>query len=161
MSEVIEAPEKTVASAAIKPKGQPTLMPESMGLAESKRHDWVVDVSPGWMLEQVMEPAFWAHVAPQMEPLDRIEVRWEDCSMIAHLRVLYCERTYAKVALISKEDYGRISAEIPDSALKHRIEFKGTTLKFAVIRNSDNAMIQSGFKERTQAIAWMQDHERQ
>ena len=148
-------------SALAKPKSQPTLMPEKMGLAESKRHDWVIDIEPKLTLDEILEPAFWAHVAPSMEPLDKIEARWEDGSMVANIRVLYCERTYAKVALIDKEQYGEIATEVPESSLKHRIEYKGTTLKHAVIRNSDNAVVQSGFKERTQAISWMQDHERQ
>ena len=136
------------------------LMPEKMGLAESKRHDWVVDIDPDLPLEAIVEPAFWAHCAFQMEPSDVIEARWEDGTKIAHLRVQFCERTYARVKLISVEELGETITEAPPSSMLHEIEWKGPQMKFAVIRLSDKMVVQSGFKQRTQAAAWMTEHER-
>ena len=141
-------------------KNTPTILPQMFGLAEHKRHDFVADVKPEVTLEEVSDPAFWSHVSDQMDPLDTIEVRWEDGSKIAHLRVLWCERTFARVKVISVETLDEVQANQEAKFLKHRVEWKGSVQKHVVIRNSDNAVIQSGFKERALAAAWLTEHEK-
>ena len=137
-----------------------TVLPAMFGLAEHKRHDFVCDVKPDVTVDDVCDPAFWSHVADQMDPLDTIEVRWEDGSKILQLRVLWCERTFAKVKVISTETLDEIPANQEVKSLKHRVEWKGPTQKHCVIRNSDNAILQSGFRERALAAAWLTDHEK-
>jgi len=146
---------------AVKNEGsKPVLMPEKMGLAEHKRHEWIVDIDPARTVDEILEPGYWAHVAVQMEPLDKIEARWEDGSRIVQLRVRFCERTYAKVKVIGIEELGSVVTEAPATSQLHTIDWKGPVLKFAVIRNTDKVVVQSGFKERSQAVAWMVEHER-
>lgn len=137
-----------------------SILTDRFGLSEHKRHDWVADVAPDVTVEDVLNPAFWAHVSEQMDPLDTIEVRWEDGSKIVQLRVLWCERAFAKVKLISKEDLGDLSANAEAKSELYRVEWKGPTMRHAVIRNSDNAILQSGFRERVLAAAWLSEHEK-
>lgn len=141
-------------------KQVPTILPAMFGLAEHKRHDWVADVKPDVTVDQVCDPAFWSHVAEQMDPLDTIEVRWEDGSKIVQLRVMWCERAFAKVKVISKETLDEITANAEAKSDKYRVEWKGPAMKHAVIRNSDNAVLQSGFRERALASAWLAEHEK-
>lgn len=140
-------------------KSMPVLMPDRIGHAEDKRHDWVVDLPITVTLEQALEPSYWAHVAAQMEPLDHIELRSEDGAWVAYLIVSFCERNYAKVVLdrvIKLES----SDEVPLSTVKHKVEWKGPSLKFCVIRVSDSQLLQSGMREKHTAHAWMIEHEK-
>jgi len=140
-------------------KGNPVLMPERMGLAEDKRHDWVVDIPITVQREEILDPSYWAHVAEQMEPMDHIEARWEDGSKIIYLVVQMCERNYARVAL-----HGELTLDtaisVPTGSEKYKVEFKGTRLQWTVIRIADSVTLHSGAKSRELATAWMLDHER-
>lgn len=140
-------------------KSQPVIMPDRVGLAESKRNDWVVDLPVDVTLEEAMEPSYWAHVAEQMQPLDHIELRAEDGSWIGFLIVRMCEKNYAKVALdrIVKLE---VSMEVPAESVKHKVEWKGPHHKFVVVRIADSQMLQNGFATRDLAIGWMKDHEK-
>lgn len=146
-----------------KPKGNgkdhPVLMPDRFGEAEFKTHHFIADAEVGTTIEQVMDPAYWAHVAQQMDPFDHIEVRAEDGSWIAYLIVKACERNYAKVVLdrvVKLEG----DMEIPASSMKHKVEWKGPHHKHCVIRISDSQMVSSGHKSRFEAETWMRNHER-
>lgn len=147
---------------AAKKKSSPTLMPDRIGHAEDKRHDWVVDVPVGVTLEDIQDPAYWALVVTEkgMEPLDHIEARWDDGTKIAYLIVRQCERTYAKVYLDRVLEFKEnVETALPPS-LKHKVEFKGGHMKFCVIRLKDDAVIHQGAKTREDADTWMRNHER-
>jgi len=146
-------------TAATAKKGNPVIMPERMGLAEDKRHDWVVDIPLTVTRDEIFEPAFWAHVSDQMQPMDQIEARWEDGSKILYLTVQMCERNYAKVVLRSELTFDT-DISVPTGAEKHVVEWKGPRLQWSVIRVSDSVSLHSGAKSRELAMAWMIDHER-
>jgi hypothetical protein len=140
-------------------KSVPSLMPDRMGLAEDKRHDWVVDVPVTVSREEILEPSYWAHVAAQMQPLDHIEARWEDGSKIQYLIVAMCEKNYA-VVKFDRELTLEQEAQAPSGAEKHRVEWKGPRLMWSVIRLSDSQIIHNGEKSRDLATAWMMEHEK-
>ena len=140
-------------------KDAPVLMPDRFGEADYKRHDFVVDVPVGVTVEQMLEPAFWAHVASQMDPFDHIEARAEDGSWIAYFVVRMCERNYAKVALDRVLSFEGQVSEAPIST-KHRIEWKGPHHRYCVIRLSDSQMVSSQHKTKFDAETWMRQHER-
>lgn len=146
-------------AAAAKQKRSPTLMPDRIGLAENKRHDWVVDAEVGVTVQDILDPSYWALVAREMEPLDHIEVRADDGKWIANLIVRQCERTYAKVHLASVIEFQE-NVDLPQVSAKHKVEFKGGTLKNCVIRIKDDAVLQSGFKTREEADTWLRNYER-
>lgn len=143
-------------------KRSPTLMPDRIGQAEHKRHDWVVDVPVGVTVEDIQNPAYWALVVSEkgMEPLDHIEVRSDDGMWIAYLIVRQCERTYAKVYLDRVIEFKENMESALPPSIKHKVEFKGGHLKWGVIRLADSAVLQSGFKTREDADTWMRNHER-
>lgn len=140
-------------------KNQAVLMPERIGHAEDKRHDWVVDLPMSVTLEEAMEPSYWAHVAEQMDPGDHIEVRAEDMSWIAFLIVSYCERNYAKVVLDRAVKIGA-DTDAPVGSIKHRVEWKGPLNKYSVINVATSKVLQSGLRTKEAAMTWLQDHER-
>jgi hypothetical protein len=142
-----------------KKKAPPVLMPGRMGLAEEKRNEHIVDVPVGVSLEECLDPAFWAHEAPQLQPLDKIELRSEDGSWIAIAYVRFCERNYALLVLDRVINMsGERSA--PAASIKHRVEWKTTQLRYCVIRNSDDKVLQSGMRSKVDAERWLIDYEK-
>lgn len=148
-----------MSEAAAKPKSSPMLMEDRIGLAEHRTNDWIVDVPVGVTLEDIQDPAYWTIVAARMEPLDHIRARSDDGKWVAYLIVRQCERTYAKVHLDRVVEFKDNVEALPVS-LKHKVEYKGGHLKWAVIRLADSAVLQQGFKAREDADAWMRNHER-
>lgn len=139
--------------------GVRVLMPEYMGLSEDKRHDWIADVEPGTQVEDVLDPAFWAHTAVGMDPYDHIEVRTQDGTWIAYLIVLFAERNWARVVL-DKVIRIEQNTEVPEESVKNRVEYKGAIHKFSVIRISDSQVLHDGFKTRDDASAWLRNFEK-
>jgi len=148
-----------MAEIAVAKKQSPVLMPDRIGLADDKRHDWVVDLPMSVTLEQAMEPSYWAHVAAQMDPLDHIELRAEDGSWVAYLIVSFCERNYATVVLDRQIKLGD-DREVPLSTIKHRVDWKGPQMRWCVVRVSDSALLHQGEREKGAAYQWLQDHEK-
>ena len=140
-------------------KQSAVLMPERFGLAEAKRQDFVADVPSDVTLEQVLDPAYWAHTAISMTPGDQIEVRWEDGSRIALLHVVFCERNYARVETIWTKEI-KVNIETPSASIKHRVDWKGPHLKWCVVRVSDSQVISKENSSKELAYQWMQNHER-
>ena len=154
---------QTAASDALKgngkSRGEAVCMPERCGLAEHKRHDWIIDAQLGVTVEQIQEPSYYAHIAKDFSPFDHIEVRAEDGAWIAYLIVLFAERSYAHVKLdrviaIEEQDVA------PAVSLKHKVEWKGPHHRWAVIRLSDSQMLQSQLQTKFEAETWMKEHER-
>lgn len=138
---------------------QPVLMPQRFGLAEQKRRDFVANVEIGVTPDEITNPGFWSHIAPELSPMDVIEVRPDDCAWIAHLRVLYAERNYAKVVV--ERLFIIETKEKPDAeSLTHKVEWKGPHHRFAVIRTSDAAMLKAEFRTREEANTWMVEYEK-
>lgn len=137
------------------------LPPHRMQLAEAWRQDWVVNAEAGTTLEQVLDPGYFALTCPQFQPFDRIEVRVESGEFIAELLVLQVERTWCRTYLL--HHYKLVADAVdgpPAVAPRHKIEHKGTTKKWTVIRISDGASVQDGFQTRALAEEWLVGYER-
>lgn len=151
MSEVIERTEAE--------KRAVFLDPQRMGLAEHRRQDWVVNAAAGTTREDVLNPQYWAHMAAQMQPYDRIDVRLETGEWMLELLVGGVGRNWAQVHLLHQHELTKIADAMPRAQL-HIVEWKGPQRKWAVIRLSDGAIIQDGKQSRAEAQAWMEHHEK-
>lgn len=137
-----------------------TVLDGDIGLAESRRQDWVITVPPNVSIDDVQDSDFWAHVASKFQSLDKLEVRWEDHSQIANLRVLWAQHGVAKVKLINVEELD--SSVIDAGSLegsKYDIKWKGPVLKWSIIRKSDSHLIESSFTDKGVAMARIQELE--
>lgn len=134
------------------------MSPGRMRLAEYDRQEWVCNVEYGTDLEEILDPGYWAHMAAQLKPYDHIEARSEDGTWVADLMVLGCDRTWAKVAL--KQKYMLTTKDVSlTQAHKHTVEWKGPQHRWGVVRTEDAVMVKSGFQDKTEAAAWMKEHE--
>ena len=149
MSEVKE--EKEVKRAVV-------LNPQRMGLAEQMRQDWVINAEDGTKIQDVLDPAYWAHVAPQFQIYDHIEVRLETGEWMLELIVLDVGRNYARVYVAQKHEFAEVELERPLNSISHKVEWKGPHRKHVVIRIADSAAIQEGFSSKAEAVTWMENH---
>lgn len=153
MSEVMEKPAEAGEKRVV------ILNPQRRALRETWRQDWVVNAEVGTTVEDVMQPQFWAHVAADMQPYDRVEVLLETGEWLLELIAIGVGRNWVQMHLAQKYDLAPLSEALP-SATKHKIEWKGPQHKFAVIRIADSQKIQDGFASRGEASAWLSNHER-
>ncbi|MGH8678785.1 MAG: hypothetical protein ACREUQ_10590 [Burkholderiales bacterium] len=147
----------------------PQLDPGMDGLAlfehVSTRYD--AKINHGVTLEQILVPAFWAHHAVRLKPMDEIRARAEDGTWIAELTVLDCSRTWASVCLRSVHHFTTSDVSISkasESEVKtfieaHRVVWRGPR-KFSVIRNEDNAVLTEGIEQKENAKIWLEKHAR-
>lgn len=152
----------TAAAEAPKPqakkKESPVLMPSRFALAEFRRHDWVADVESGRTVEDILQPSYWTHIAPQLQPYDHIEARAEDGKWIAFLIVLFSENNYAQV-IVDRVLKIEANADTTSPSAKYKVDWKGPHYKYVVIRVSDDQMLHSGCKTRDEASSWLKNHE--
>jgi len=135
------------------------LNPQRFGLAEYKRNIWHVVAELGTEPDDVMVPAYWAHVAEQFKPFDEIRVTIDDGAWVLYLLVTSCDRNWAKVfKLAFHELMDDMSA--PAKSIRHEVAWKGPHLKWCVVRVSDGAKVSEGHADKTAAAAWMSEHER-
>ncbi|MCR4331769.1 MAG: hypothetical protein NUV34_03565 [Sulfuricaulis sp.] len=140
--------------------------------ADNVRETWAITVEQGVTRTDILNPAFWSHIAYKLRPYARIEVRCDDGSFFAELVVLNAERTWARVYVLSWADLttkdvsqtqaGKAAqpAATAEPERAFRVEWKGPHKKFCVIRNSDNAYIRESEASKRDAEAWLLDYER-
>ena len=134
------------------------LNPQRRHLVEAARQDWVVDAEEGTTIDDVLEPAYWSHVAAEFSDLDHVEVRIETGEWIVELTVLQHDRNWAKMFL--RQKYLIQDAMVASTpTAKHRVEYKGPHLKHCVVRIADSEVIEKGIATKVDADRWMRDYE--
>jgi hypothetical protein len=134
------------------------LDPQRHRLGEEVRNTWVVNAEEGTTIQDVMEPAYWSHVASRLRPYDHIEVRLETGEWIAEMLVLSQGLNWARVHMLHHHDLV-MSHETPPESQKHEVKWRGPHNKWCVIRLTDKQVLQAEM-EKDQAIAWLTNYER-
>jgi hypothetical protein len=133
----------------------------------STRFDALIPI--GVTLEQILKPAFWAHHAVKLKPMDEIRARAEDGTWLAYLVVLDCSRTWAKVAapLHAPPHHARRLAQTQASLQEqkafiaaHKVVHRGPH-KWSVVRKADNAVLEQGIEQKDAAEKWLEKHARE
>lgn len=110
--------------------------------------------------QDLLRPEYFAHVAAQFKPRDRIEVWADDGSWIADLVVMGASRNSADVRLLntyqinSAHSPGDTPSELQSYFVKHR----GVHSQWSVIRKADNHVVFEGGSSRAVADAWLTNH---
>ena len=112
------------------PKPRKKLSPAAISLAEHDRTKFAIKVDEGTVLQDVIKPTFWTHVAARLKVTDQIEVLCDDLTWYAELIVLHIEGPLVKVRPLlyvaltrSGEDKGKVNLmEVAED--QQDIEFK-------------------------------------
>lgn len=141
-----------------RPKRSVSIHETRMKLADYKRQDWVVDAEAGTTVEDVLSSEYFAHMAPQVQINDHIEVRLETGDWILELIVLDLGRNWIRCYVAQHYDLTKAPKveAVPDA---FRIEFKGPHRKHSVLRNSDDNVMSEGHSRRGEAEAWLKNYE--
>lgn len=125
-------------------------------LAESKRNVWFATPVEGTPFGELLQPAYWSHIARRLRPGDLIEVVPDENTYKAFLVVLDAGQNWAKVALDRKVDLSPpASVAAGDINKEYAVEWKGPHWKHAVIRVSDKQVVEKGFNTRDEAGRWI------
>jgi len=158
MAAVMEA--KEAQAPVTKPAQTMKLRHNRMERAEVQRTQWLVTCEPNTKPEDLLNPAYWAHVAIKFNPRDVLEVWAEDGEWYAECMVRATDRTWAKVhikQLIKFED-----EDVPalHQLLDYNVMWRGPHRKWSVMRLSDRSVVKEDCKTSDEAQSWLTAHRR-
>lgn len=125
--------------------------------AQYARNLWCAIPEHGQTLDAMLAPIYWAHVAAQMTPGDKIEVRAEDGTWYAELYVVDRGRNWARVAPIFRVDLVADLGETPVEAAEYAVRWRGPHARFSVVRLKDGAVVKEGML-KDEAERYLRSH---
>lgn len=129
-------------------------------LADHSRNYRFARVEVGTKLEDIIDPAYWAFIAPELQPWDRIEMGWDDFSQWCECIVLDCSKNWAKVYVLRSENLAssKLKAESEAAIAKiqaaHEVVHRGPRM-WCVMRKSDKKPIKENCRVKEDAEEWL------
>ena len=117
-----------------------------------------VRLPPETPYEEMFKPEFWAHNAKRIKKDDIIEVRSDDGSFYAELYVRAVGPINVKVQEIFRKNLGE---DVATQADRLEVKWAGPRRLWSVIRQSDKQPMKDGFHIKEDAVAWMEEHNKQ
>jgi hypothetical protein len=114
-------------------------------------------VQSGVTLEQILEPAFWSNVAPQIRVADTIDVHSDGRDFYAKLYVREVARARVSVSLIQHIEFDALADT--GEAKTYTIRYDGPHSKFCLVRVSDGRVVKDGIETRDAAETALRAHE--
>jgi len=111
----------------------------------------------GTLVEEVLVPSYWKHVARKFKPNDEIRVVPEDGKWRALLYVAYATGNELFVQVIHHVTLSAIDPKKLRAGGYH-VEWIGSAAGWAVVRDSDGAHIGSKFPTEEAAAAFLASH---
>lgn len=136
-------------------EAKPPVMPIRMQLAEQSRNIWCLTVPNGTTVQDMLNPGYWAHLARQLKPGDRVEVEPDNGTYFAELRVLDAGNQYAKMAVLREVTLESIEPSATISVPGHTVEWSGRHTKWRVIRESDRKVLKDSLASKADGYAWL------
>jgi len=120
---------------------------------------WVATVEMGVTRDDLKNPTFWSHVAAQLRPYDRIEVRCDDGTFFADYLVIACERTYAKVKELSWVSLTSSDVAMTEESLeKFEYKYRGPHSMHSIVRKSDSKVMVEHKQTKEDALKWLKEY---
>lgn len=132
-------------------KSRPCLPPNRLQNAEYKRNLFRVTVDAGTTKEDLEDFEFWKNVSAQCRNSDLIEVVSAANEFFAQCLVI---NTTDKGANIHVLHFVPLVKEVAKTAAKtktiapYKVEYKGDSNKYCVVRTSDKELIKTGFETK-------------
>lgn len=132
--------------------------PTRFALGEYARNVWTVDVPEGDTMETVTSRDYFAHVAKQLKPWDRIEVRAENGDWFAELLVRSAGPNWATTRVLAFHKLAADAPEAKDEETGYEVKYAGPQHKHRVIRKSDKQVVAENLPTKEDAHAWVKEH---
>ncbi len=138
------------------PTKQKRLNAMDLQLKESVQAQYTALVPSGTTRDDILDPAFWAHCAAQLQSMTEITVIPKDGEWYGRYFVRYSDRTSARLAEL---EFVKLAAVTADDMANDQFSVDFTTAeKFRVIRTADNVVLQKNFVSQEAAYEWMAEH---
>lgn len=106
----------------------------------------------GTTQDDILAPEFWAHVAKQFKPGDRIEVKPEGADWLVELYVLKVDVHGLHSVVLNRYELTAVKVEANDD--EYEVKFGGAD-KWRVIRLADKTVMVKGLASRAEGEAWL------
>lgn len=129
-------------------------------LAESKRTVHRIALFAGVTAEDLLDPAFWVHVGPQLRTDDRIEVVGFDRAWFGEVMVLEVGKGAsggARVAYIVGPVQLTNTASVAKPS-EHEVRWGGPNGGWRVIRTKDKTILAEMLDSKEAGAAWIAEH---
>lgn len=127
-----------------------------MKLAEHARNVHIVSVPAGVAFDEVSVPSYWAHVAHQIKPKDRLELWAEDRSWFADAIVVKASRLEVHIRKVAYLDMDAAAEPVAARKDGYHVDFGGPVDMYRVIRNGDARIMTLGLT-KPEAEQWIAD----
>ena len=117
-----------------------------------------VKADAGVTIEQLQEPAAWAHVAGKLHPLDEIVVNAKDGAYRAELQVRSCSKLEAVVEVISYKEFRPLTRLAQQPGKEFTTRYGSPAVGWQVLRASDKQVVKDGFLDEASAQQWLNGH---
>lgn len=134
------------------------ITPNRCQMAEHGRNIFLITAESSEFPKDFLDPAFYAHVAKDMRPMDHVEIRTDDGSFWGEYLVIEASINWAKVHELRTVTLEKFGDQPTDK--RFRIEWKGPHLKYCVIRTKDSSVVHSGDQLRKDAMTWLEEYVR-
>lgn len=135
------------------------MAPIRLAEADQKRRKLIGDADEGALVDDLRDPAYWAHVAQQLRPWDEVRVRAHDGTWYADCLVLEAGRNWARMH-IERVEYlttADVAITQADTLSPYEITHRGPRAMWSVIRKSDRAVQVEGLQTMQQAADWLKE----
>jgi hypothetical protein len=134
--------------------------PKRIQLSEYATRSFTVTVEQGTAERDVLDPAFFAHFAPQFNVYDEITVRVDDGTWYGKFLVCSCGRTWTKLRTIfcmqlTEQDVDMSQAAVFDG---YEVKWRGPLCKWSVIRKQDKMAVFEKGEDKLAADTWLAQH---
>lgn len=121
---------------------------------------WDVTADRGTLLEDVLNPDYWTHVASQFKPQDQIEVLCEDGSWYARLIVINADRLWAKCYKLEFHDLTTGFENMPSRMEEDYVVDWNAIGRYFIYKKSQRGEppLKDGFETRLEAYQWLDGH---
>lgn len=141
------------------------VMPGRVRTAEAARNLWVATVEQGTTRDDIKRPEFWALVARNFKPYDRLEVRADDGTFFAEFLILSADRAWAKVhelrfETLGSQDVSLTEANQADIRNRYAVKYNGPHLRYCVERKDGTKVerLKERCQDQAEASAWLEGH---
>lgn len=121
--------------------------------------DYAVFPVFGTTIEDLKDPIYWASVAQQLKPYDKLYVYPEGGSYYAELLVVAAT---ARAAMVETITFLALDKKIDDFAADSdfTISYRNPNTQFVVIRKSDQTVLKDGLRSQEDAALWLAEHKK-
>lgn len=135
------------------------LTPNRLVTFEHRHKTFFADVPAGHILTNLMEPAYWSHIATKVNIGDEIIALAEDNTYRAHLLVLQKGVGWVQVFCLKFDELTKPFEMPADADTSYIIEFSGNYHKWRVTRRVDGQVLVAQLKTRDEAVNWLRNYQ--